>query len=180
MARPKGSKNKPKAEGHAPKLAAKKRGRPAKAKAAATEPVPSSPNSDADYKRPNKDQVVRMAKLIDSMIVDSQAVGERKKELIAKSVETKHFNRTALMQALAWRRRAKKDPVKFSLEFAHFLSYIDDLELDKIANENRGFDLEDGEDDGQTDLEEAIDAAPAAQSGLRIVPGPAAPNGRGV
>lgn len=177
MARPKGSKNKVKSDA-APKSAAKKRGRPAKAKAAATEPVPSSPSSDADYKRPNKEQVTRMAKRIDSFATDAGNLSDMKKETLAKAVETQHFNRTALMQALAWRRRAKKDPVKFSLEFAHFLSYIDDLELDKIANENRGFDLEDGEDDGQTDLEEAIDAAPA-QSGLRIVPGPAAPTEEG-
>src|SRR5882672_10550763 len=107
MARPKGSKNKVKAEGSAPKPAAKKRGRPAKAKAAATEPVPSSPSSDADYKRPNKEQVTRMAKRIDSFATDAGNLSDMKKETLAKAVETQHFNRTALMQALAWRRDRK-------------------------------------------------------------------------
>jgi hypothetical protein len=171
MARPKGSKNKPKGEKVTTKTKAKAKPKARPAASASSEVV------EASSKMPNKSQILGLAKRLDSYATQAKDLGESKKEMVDRAVETQHFNKAALGAALAWRRRAKKDPAKFSLEFAHFLAYIDDLELDRIANEARGLNLEgdedEAEDDGQVDLEEAIEAAPAR--GLRVVPGPAAP-----
>jgi DNA polymerase III delta subunit len=149
--RPKGSRNKSKSQ-----------------PAAAAEQAKLSPSSDAAqaFKKPSTNQVKALAKRMDSFATEAKESSDLKKEAISKAVETQHFNRAALSAAMAWRRRAKKDPVKFSTEFAHFLAYIDDLELDQIANESRGLDL-DGDEDGDM---EVVDETP--RTSLRMVPGP--------
>lgn len=166
MARPKGSKNRPKDD-----TASKPKGRKAKEKPAETARTAAT-SGNAEFARPTKDQVIRLTKRLDTVATSADDIRSSKKDLLDKAIETQHFNRAALSAALAWRKRAKKDPEKFSVEFAHFLSYVDDLELDKLANDARGFDLEPPAED-----------APAAEEGeqspaprLSVVPGPAAPD----
>ena len=138
-------------------------------KAAKAEAQPaSSPSSDAnlEFKKPSSGQVETLAKRLDSIAREAKDLGETKKEIFDKAVETQHFNRTAISKALDWRKRAKKDPAKFSIEFAHFLSYVDDLKLGELANDNRGLAINGEDDEGagdegaaQTNLVDAIAAA---------------------
>lgn len=172
MGRPPGSRNK---TTKPPKAATFKIKKPRKNKTPKAQATASESSEAADKpKMPNENQAVALARRMDSFLTQSKELGETKKDVIDKAVETQHFNRAALGAALAWRRRAKKDPAKFSLEFSHFLFYVECLKLDQIANENRGLPLDDGGDDGQIDLEEAIEAVPSTGR-LRIVPGAAAP-----
>lgn len=125
MARPKGSKNRPKTEKN-------------------QEQQPnSSPSSDAALagKMPTTAQVVTLAQNLDEVEGNQGDLAEAKKELIEHAVEAQNFNKYALSEARKWQKRALKYQDKFAIEFPHFLSYVADLGLDKTANEARGLPI---------------------------------------
>jgi hypothetical protein len=166
MARPKGSKNRPKDQ------AAAKPKRPKKAKAAAAAPAqPSRASAEASgshpFKKPTADQVKSLVKALVSRGNEARSITEGASELVAKAVETKHFDKKALMIAKGLFQMAKNRPEAFSVTLPHLLAYIDDLELVKVANDARGLDL-DGNDDGDDGADDGTEQA--GKPGLSIVP----------
>lgn len=165
MPRPKGSKNRPKDETAPPKARKPRAAKPAKATPpeATAAPAASSPSSAtgtaAEFKRPNSDQTRALAKKLDAIERASKGTREAKKDEIDKAVETQHFNKVALGKALDWRKRAQKNPAAYAIEFAHFLSYVDDFELGEIADQNRGLAIN-GENDPGDGEDPTDDEAP--------------------
>lgn len=103
----------------------------------------------------------------------SQAVGEK----VATAVENQHFDKKALNIVKGLYQMSINRAQAFAITLPHLLAYIDDLGLDKVANEARGMDLA-GEEDGEDeDGEDAADEQPATgkSPSLSIVPGAAAP-----
>jgi hypothetical protein len=181
MSRTPGSKNKPKDP-----TAAKK---PRKAKAPKAAAQPSSQSSGAaEFKKPSPDALVKLVKQVCSRAADQKTLGMQSKELIDKAAETQGLNKKAFGIARSLWKMGQDSPEKLAITLPHLLAYIDDLQLAEIADENRGLPIN-GEDDGQTDLEEAIAETTGAESGdfydsqansapphrLSIVPGPNAP-----
>lgn len=161
----------------------KKRGRPPKNKAAeapkpeAEQPQPSTASaSGSTLKLPAAGTISTLIKRLESMAKDAGDITKSKRELIAKAEETKHVDKVALGWALSLLKKYKKKPAQFGVSFNHFLAYLDDLGLPKLADEALGMDLGEGEETEQVDLEEAISDAPPARAGLSIVRGDAAPD----
>jgi hypothetical protein len=159
-----------------------KRGRPSNAekaaRAAAEQPKPEpQPPSESGargaMKLPTQGTITGIVKELKSLVTRSGKITKEKRELIAKAEETKHVDKVALGWALSLLKKYEKKPAQFGVSFNHFLSYLDDLGLPKLADEALGMDLGES-DDSQADLEEAIADAPRV--GLSIVPGPNAPS----
>lgn len=186
MGRPKGSRNKPKDV--APK---KPRKNKAAATKAATTPAASSPASAAmsaavnsGFKKPTPEQVKALVKKVISRNNDSRKSSQDASELVAKAVETQHFDKKAFNIVKGLYQMSVNRPEAFAITLPHLLSYIDDLSLAEVANENSGMDLDGEADEGDDEMDAGDfgeDAPPDEQPstgrspGLRVVPGPAAP-----
>ena len=168
---------KAKKDGTAPK----KRGRPPKDKtkqadAPKAEAAPQEQSSaKGAMKLPAAGVIPSLIKRLEALAKEAGDITKGKRELIAKAEETKHVDKVALGWALSLLKKYKKKPAQFGVSFNHFLSYLDDLGLPKLADEALGMDLGEGES-AQVDLEEAIADAPPTRTGLSIVPGPNAPS----
>jgi hypothetical protein len=138
--------------------APKKRGRPPKDKtkqadAPKAEAAPQEQSSaKGAMKLPAAGVIPSLIKRLEALAKDAGDITKGKRELIAKAEETKHVDKVALGWALSLLKKYKKKPAQFGVSFNHFLSYLDDLGLPKLADE-----------------------APA-RTGLSIVPGPNAPS----
>lgn len=160
----------------------KKRGRPPKNKvsqAPAPTPAPqplTESASGSTLKLPAAGTISALIKRLESMAAETGTISKNKREMIAKAEETKHVDKVALGWALSLLKKYKKKPAQFGVSFNHFLAYLDDLGLPKLADEALGMDLGEGEEAEQVDLEEALSDAPPARTGLSIVPGPNAPS----
>lgn len=161
MARPKGSKNKNPAKPRGKKAETQQQEKPPEAQA-----KPSTGSASGSSKKPAKEQVVRLVKRLESMAADARSKTGEMGEVTAKAVENQHFDRTALSMVRKLYKMAKSRPQQLGITLPHLLAYIDDLELDKIADENRGMDLE--SDDDTADEQAAPPSAPSG--GLRVVP----------
>jgi hypothetical protein len=124
---------------------------------------------------PTQGTITGIVRELKGLAKKSGNLTKEKRELIAKAEETKHVDKVALGWALSLLKKYEKKPAQFGVSFNHFLSYLDDLGLPKLADEALGMDLGEGEP-AQVDLEEAIADAPPARTGLSIVPGPNAPS----
>jgi hypothetical protein len=102
---------------------------------------------------------VKLVKRLANYKKDAQAIAGTMGEAIAKAVETQHFDKKALAIV---RQLHAMSPERLAITLPHLLSYIDDLELDKVADENRGLPIN-GEDD---------DHESGKVAGLSIVPRP--------
>lgn len=164
MGRTLGAKNKKQRDPNTPKKPRKPRAaKAAKAKPAEPEttaaPAASSPSSGAtsgSFKKPSPDQVQKLVKSIVAMGNESRSISQAVGEKIAKAVETQHFDKKALGMAKSLYQMAQNRPEAFAITLPHLLAYIDDLDLVGIADKNRGLPINGEDDDGQTDLEEAI------------------------
>lgn len=160
----------------------KKRGRPPKNKAAEAPKPEAQPQpltesaSGSTLKLPAAGTISTLIKRLESMAKDAGDITKSKRDLIAKAEETKHVDKVALGWALSLLKKYKKKPAQFGVSFNHFLAYLDDLGLPKLADEALGMDLGEGVEAEQLDLEGAISDAPPARTGLSIVPGPNAPS----
>lgn len=171
MARPKGSKNKAPGKPRKPRT---KKGDQPKAEA----PQKSSPASAAapvshQFKKPNADQVTRLVKALVSAGNEARSITQTSSEKIARAVENQHFDKKALMMVKSLYQLAKNRPEAFAITFPHFLSYCDDLNLTKIADENRGLPIN-GEEE-ESDEDEIADEATNGQSSPRLEIVPSAP-----
>ena len=181
MGRPPGSRNRPK-DTTATKTPAKKRGRKTKAKPAETRETSSASSGAASvnsgFKKPTADQVKKLVKSLVSMGNDSRAISTAVGEKVAKAVETQHFDKKALNIVKSLYQMSINRPEAFAITLPHLLAYIDDLGLDKVANEARGMDLE-GDDEVEEEIgdEAETEQAPTTNRGLRVVPGANAPTG---
>lgn len=188
MARPKGSKNK------APRKPRAKKGETAPAQAAPSPPAqPDSSQSsaakqvNAGFKRPTKDQVIKLVKGLESMHTQAKEITSAMGEKVAKAVENQHVDRVALGMTRKLWKRFQGNALQGAITLTHLLSYIDDLSLDKEAEQAKAEALNlDGEDDdteAATTTEDAggDDAPPDEQPttgkspALTVVPGSAAP-----
>ena len=102
------------------------------------------------------------------MAADQRGIVQDMGELVAKAVENQHFDKVALGMARKLYKMAKDRPERFAITLQHLLSYIDDLELDRIADQNRGLPLDD--EAGADEAGETADDAP--KPGLSVVPKP--------
>lgn len=157
MARPKGSKNKPKDPTAA---AGKKTTRKPKAKKAPAARAASSQSSNADFKKPNADELLKLVKQVCARAAEQKSIGMTAKELVDKLAETRGLDRKAFGIVRGLFKMGQDNPEKLSVTLPHLLSYIDDLGLAETADKARGLaingeDDDDGEDE-QADLEEAI------------------------
>jgi hypothetical protein len=133
MGRTKGSRNKPKD----PTAAKPKRGRKAEAQA-----KPSQSSADGS-KKPASDQVVWLVNELENIDNKKGLFSASAKEIVDNAVENKHFDKKALAMVRSLKKLADKDPEAFAITLPHLLSYIDDLGLDKLADESREFALDD-------------------------------------
>lgn len=117
-----------------------------------------------------------MVKSLVSMGNESRSISQAVGEKIAKAVENQHFDKKALGYAKSLYQMSINRPQSFAITFIHLLAYINDLGLDKAANDARGMDI-DGEDDGEESETAEHDETPAAgkSPGLSVVRGSAAP-----
>lgn len=187
MARPKGSRNKPK-DPTAPK-------KPRKNKPAAQAPVKQVASSrvsattsatvNSGFKKPTPEQVKALVKKVISRNNDSRKSSQDASELVAKAVETQHFDKKAFSIVKGLYQMSVNRPEAFAITLPHLLSYIDDLGLADVASANSGMDLngDDDEGDDEMDVGDFGDDAPPDEQpttgkspGLRVVPGPAAPD----
>jgi hypothetical protein len=190
MPRPKGSKNRPKDES-SPKPARK----PRVPRAPAAQAASSQSSGNAEFKKPPPEALLKLVKQVCSRAADQKSIGMASKELIDKAAETQGLNKKAFGMAKTLWKMGQDDPEKLAITLPHLLAYVDDLGLAEIADQNRGLAIN-GEDDSQSDLEDAIaehDVAPAettvdamakalkadswdnSSPRLSIVPGPNAP-----
>lgn len=187
MARPKGSKNK------APrKPRAKKDEAPKTQPTAASQPASSQSSAakqvNAEFKRPTKDQVIKLVKGLESMHIQAKEITSAMGEKVAKAVENQHVDRVALGIARKLWKRFQGNALQGAITLTHLLSYIDDLSLDKEAEQAKAEALNlDGEDDdteaaAATEDAGGDDAPPDEQPttgkspALTVVPGSAAPS----
>lgn len=135
-------------------------------------------------KLPTQGTVTNLVKELKGLVTRSGKITKEKRELIAKAEETKHVDKVALGWALSLLKKYEKKPAQFGVSFNHFLSYLDDLSLPKLADEALGMDLGEGgngddespEDQGEDHLGELpAEQPPSGKPGLSIVPGPNAP-----
>jgi hypothetical protein len=198
MPRPRGSKNKPKDTNASPK-ARKPRAAKAESPKAAAQPRLSASSGNAEFKRPNPDDLIKLVKQICSRSADQKALGMQSKELIDKMAETKGLDKKAFGIFKALWKLGRDQPAKLAITLPHLLSYIDDGGLPAIADGARGLSIngeddDDSDDNEQTDIEDAIGETTGAESTvdamakalkadswdnssprLSIVPGPNAP-----
>ena len=163
MARPKGSKNKPKDPNIAPKarkVSAKPRAE--KTKREAAKPPVSSPNSAVQFRKPNAEELLRLVKQVTARSAEQKNIGMASKELVDKLAETRGLDKKAFGIVRGLYRMSEDNPEKLAITLPHLLSYIDDLKLAEKADKARGLEIN-GEDDDQTDLEDAIEDAPEAE-----------------
>lgn len=182
-----------------PKAAAKKPRKPRAAKdpkapkgtAAAVAPAAPSAGSASvkhEFKKPPSTAVVALVRSLETKAQDVRDIAQAMGEQVSVAVETKHFDKKALGIARSLYRLAKKSPGAFSRTFAHLLAYCEDLELDKIADQNQGMDIDGtgdpapvtahgasapaGEYKDETGDRDSADEQPAggASPGLTIVP----------
>jgi hypothetical protein len=164
----------------APKSAAK----PAAASAA---PSAGSANLKHEFKLPNPSDTVALVRRLESKAADVREITKAMGEDVAKGVENKHFDKKALGITRSLYRQSISAPAAFARTLAHLLAYIDDLGLDKVAEQNQGMNLEGGEpapipstgasaphpapETGEDDKTgDRVPAAPAATKGLTVVP----------
>lgn len=187
MARPKGSRNKPKDQATAPKKPRKNKTTKAPGTPAASSPASAATSAtvNSGFKKPTSEQVKALVKKVISRNSDSRASSQAASELVAKAVETQHFDKKAFNIVKGLYQMSINRPEAFAITLPHLLSYIDDLGLADVASANSGMDLngEDDEADDDTDAgdfgdEDVPDEQPATgkSPGLRVVPGPAAPD----
>lgn len=138
---------------------------PNKAKAASA-PASTSTGS-ATFKKPPAEAVKKLVKRLANISTEQKRIGLSAKEVTDVAVETQHFDRVALGVARKLWKLAKDKPEAFAITLPHLLAYIDDLELDKIADEARGLPI-----NGEPEDDETADEAPASgkSSPLRVVP----------
>ncbi len=105
--------------------------------------------------------MVKLVKRLANYKKDAQAISGTIGEAIAKAVETQHFDKKALAMV---RTLHAMSPERLAITLPHLLSYIDDLGLDKVADEARGLEIN-GEHDGE-------DSESGKVAGLSIVPKP--------
>jgi hypothetical protein len=127
----------------------------AEPKATPAQPSPSPATST--FKKPPAEAVVKLVKRLANYKKDAQSIAGTIGEAIAKAVETQHFDKKALAMV---RQLHAMSPERLAITLPHLLSYIDDLGLDKVADENRGLPIN-GEDDESGKV-----------AGLSIVPRP--------
>lgn len=174
MARPKGSRNKPKGENAEPKKTkskAKPKPRAASSTASSTAPAPSS-----EFRKPTADQVKALVKKMVSRGNEARTISQAASEVLAKAVETQHFDKKAFAIVKGLYQMSVNRPEALAITLPHLLAYIDDLGLAETAAEARGMDLEPEDDD--TDLETETEQAepdPGRPGMLRVVPGANAP-----
>lgn len=176
MARPKSADT--------PKKARKPRGpnkKKAKPEAEAASPPPS--RASVEFKKPAKADVVSLVKKLENRAEGVKTITQEMGEMVAKGVENKHFDKKALGIARGLYRMAKNKPEAFSRTFSHLLAYCDDLELDKIAEQNQGMDLDEpegrvtshgaseprGDDDFDDETGDSV-PSPTPTAGLRVIP----------
>lgn len=114
--------------------------------------------------------MVKLVKRLGNIAAEQKKIGMSAKEVTDVAVETQHFDRVALAIARKLWKLAKDRPESFAITLPHMLAYIDDLGLDKIADEARGLPIN-GEQDAD-DADDQVDEAPASakSSPLRVVP----------
>ena len=142
------------------------------AKAAAAEKPEAAPPklSSTQFKCPGEQDVVNLVRRLKAQGKVAQEASGTMGEMVAKAVETKHFDRKALSMV---RTLEAMSDNKLQVTLPHLMMYIDALKLSERA-ESQGQLMpdrnpaanDDNADDGddQMDLEDAIDAdAPGIQ-----------------
>lgn len=157
----------------------KKRGRPPKNKAAEAPKVEAQPprspaSANAEVVKILPKDLERLVKSVLSRAAEQKSIGMTAKELIDKAAETKGLDKPAFGMVRKLYKMGKDHPEKLAVTLPHLLSYIDDLNLAEIADNNSGLPL-DNPNEGQVDLEAAIAEQPP-RTGLSIVRGDAAPD----
>lgn len=138
----------------------KKPRKPRKAKESkAAAQASSASSATSTFKKPPAEAVVKLVKRLANYKKDAQSIAGTIGEAIAKAVETQHFDKKALAMV---RTLHAMSPERLAITLPHLLSYIDDLGLDKVADENRGLPIN-GEDG---------DPESGKVAGLSIVPKP--------
>jgi hypothetical protein len=133
MARP---KNPDKARARKPRGPNKAKGEKA--------PAQSSQGSEATVgKQPAPEDVRDLVETLTAYDDKKQTLSEGARETLADAIEVKHIDRTALGWARTLYKKAQKDPESFAISFSHFLSYVEDLGLPRIADNSRGLALGD-------------------------------------
>ena len=165
--------------------------KPRKPRQPKAEPVAAqatfSASSEAVLKKPSADQVKTLVKRLAKAKAEQDSINGSAREMIAKAVETQHFDKTALSMVRRLYKMAKDRPEALAVTLPHLLSYIDDLGIAEVADDNAGLPLEtaDGGEAGG-DFSETPDEQPftGKSMSLSIVPRPDEDNvakvGRGV
>ena len=112
---------------------------PNKAKAPAQ---PSQDSGNAEYKKPAPDDVRQLVETLAAYDDQKKDIADGAKETLDAAVEERHFDKTALGWARTLYKKAVKDPEGFAVSLRHFLSYIEDLKLDQIADNSSGLSLD--------------------------------------
>lgn len=92
----------------------------------------SSEGSDGTsikFKRPAKEQVVRLVKSLELMHSEAKQITSSMGEKIAKATENQHFDKVALGIARKLWKRFNNNAMQGAITLIHVLAYIDDLEL---------------------------------------------------
>ena len=148
----------------------------------------SSASFEAVLKKPSADQVKTLVKRLAKAKAEQDSINGSAREMIAKVVETQHFDKTALSMVRRLYKMAKDRPEALAVTLPHLLSYIDDLGIAEVADDNAGLPLETGDFSSRPDDEDvdrnAETPASGKSPGLTIVPRPDEDNvakvGRGV
>lgn len=138
MARTKGSKN---------KVPAKTKVKEPKSVKKTTVFVAAEPSMidsapSAGFKGPPPDAVRKLVQKLEGYSADQKEIGETANELVAKAVETQYFDKKALSWVRSMWKMAIKKPAEFATSFSHLLTYAEDLGLSDIADNHKGFPLD--------------------------------------
>jgi len=144
----------------APKAAKRKA---TKAAAAEEKPVSAGPKlSSHQFKCPGEQEVVNLVRRLKAQAKVAQETSGVMGEMVAKAVETKHFDRKALSIV---RSLESMSDNKLQVTLPHLMMYIDALKLNDRAQaqgqlipDRTAANDDDGDGDSQMDLEEAIDS----------------------
>jgi len=102
--------------------------------------IESSPS--AGFKGPPPEAVRQLVQRLEGYSANQKEIGSTANEVIAKAVETQYFDKKALSWVRSMYKMAIKKPTEFATSFSHLLTYAEDLGLSDIADNHKGFLLD--------------------------------------